>query len=320
MGITMKNIFIIILFASAILLGQTADKKFFTEKKVNGGAEKIGQYNFISYSVKSDAGKELYQIVDKVDYDVPLAKLEVFENGNSVLISSFSGMLTFIGNSGSKISTKKIIEKMPVEYERNMISVVDNEKLILLLNDPTSEYSLIYKYNSSGIRESEFSINKTNVNGIAFSEKLGQVYLSYVEWDNSGKPTELISIIDNNGKELATLDGNFEKGFYTESNQFVGYSNKSIICLDTEKMQLNFKNKVQENHINIDVTFNSGNLIVASAPNPELKDGKWLFKNPTITQLDTAGKVIEAKKIESKVFSEFGFKRMDGNKEFYMND
>ncbi len=76
----MKNIFVAIVLINATMLGQTLNKNFLVEKNIVGGAKKIGQYNFVNYSVKANNGKELYQIVDKVDYDIPYAKLEVFKN------------------------------------------------------------------------------------------------------------------------------------------------------------------------------------------------------------------------------------------------
>ena len=312
----MKNIFITILVTNAVIFGQTIDKNYVAEKKINGGAEKNGQYNFVTYSVKSNTGTELYQIVDKVDYDVPLAKLEVFENGSSVLISSFSGMLTFINNSGSEVSTKKIAENLSVEYERNILSVVDGESLILLLSNMKDGYSLIQTYSSNGNLEKEVSVDVSNINGIAFSQNLNQIYLSFVDWQTSGKPNKLMSIINNNGNELARLEANFENGFFTESNQFIGYSNNSLICFDGKNMVLNFQSKGEENKINIDATYNSGKVIVASAQEPILKDGKWLYQNPTVKQFDLKGNLVNSKVIKSNLFSEFGFKNINGKKEF----
>lgn len=312
----MKKIFFTVLLSSTIFLGQTIDNNYKVEKKIIGGAKKNSGYNLVTYSVKSNDGKELYQIVDKVDYDIPFAKVEVFENGGSVMINSFSGLLTFIDNTGSKFKIKKIAEDINIMYERNILSCVDGENLIILFSKPNSEYSVIQEYNSEGSLEREARVNIDNVNGVAFSQNLNQIYLSYVKWDDSNNPNKFIVIVNENGKEIKRLKANFENGFFTKDNQFIGRANKSVICFNGKRLQLNFKSKVEENYIILDVAYNSEEVIVASAQEPKLKAGKWMYQNPKIRKFDLEGNIVDSKLINSNQFTEFGFKNVNGTMKF----
>ncbi len=217
---------------------------------------------------------------------------------------------------GSKVKTSKIIENIPIEYERQLLSVVDGENLLILLTEPNKEYSIIKQYKFNGTFVNEIIVDFINVNGIAFTEKLNQIYLSYVKWDNLGKPQKNIVVYNNEGKILKNFESDFKQGFFTEDGKLIGYTNKSLICFDAKKLEIYFEYKLKQNYINLDVTYNSNKIFVASARQPILADGKWLYENPEISEYDLDGHLVESKEINSKPFTEYGFETLDGKINF----
>ncbi len=312
----MKNIFIILILLCGSIIGQPLNKKNVVTQKIVGGASKISGYNFVEYSVKSSDGKELYQIIDKVDYDIPYSKLEVFSDGSSVLISSFYGTLTFISNNGTKAKTVKIKNDVEVEYERSIKSVSDEDNLIVLFSEANDNYSTIKKYNSLGNVIDEFTVDLTDVNGIAYSKKINQLYLSHIKWKNSSELERKVTLLKSNGEVAKSYNAYFEKGFFTDDNKFIGLSNKSVFSINTVKLKLDYKVKADENSMFIDVTEDSSSILVAQAKNPELKEGKWYYKNPTIIKFDSAGKIIDKIEIDAELFSEFKFQKTNSYLEF----
>lgn len=306
----MRHIFFIILLFGGVIVGQTLTKSYKMESKIKGGATKVGEYNFIEYSVKSDDGKELYQIVDKIDYDIPYSKLEVFNNGSSVLVSSFYGMLTFISNDGTKTKNIKFLDDISIEYDRNILSVVDNNNLLVVLNGHNSKHSVIKIYDKNGMIKNEYTLDITEVNAIAYSEKLNQIILSYVNWGNSGEFTKQIAILDGDNKAIKISEANFQSGFYTKENKFVGISNKKVFVLNTSNMELLHLYTVDENHIIVGITEEDGGIIVVEANNPELKNGDWHYKNPQLLRLSYDGVVLMQNHLTQELLDEYSFYMM----------
>ena len=312
----MKNIFIILVILCGSIIGQPLNKSITATQKTIGGANEIGEYNFVEYSVKSNVGKELYKIVDKVDYDIPYSKLEVFSDGSSVLISSFYGTLTFISNDGTKTKSVKIKDNIKAKYERSIKSVSDKNILVVLLSEQNKSNSTIQRYNSSGNIINSFLVNITGVNGIAYSKSINQLYLSHIKWKNSGELDRRVTLLNSNGEVVKRFNTNFEKGFFTEDNIFVGVSNKSVFSFNTTKLELGYKIDADKKSILIDVTVIDSKLVVAQAENPELQKGEWYYKNPTIIKFNSAGKVIEKINLKTELFSEYKFQKSNTNLEF----
>ncbi len=316
----MKNIFIISVLLFGSIIGQSVNKSFVATQKIIGGASKISGYSFVEYSVKSNDGKELYQIVDKVDYDIPYSKLEVFSDGSSVLISSFYGTLTFISNNGTKAKTVKIKNDVEVEYERSIKSVSDRDNLVILFSEANDNYSTIKKYNSIGNLVDDFTVDLTDVNGIAYSKKINQLYLSHIKWKNSSELERKVALLNNNGEVVKTFNTNFENGFFTDDNRFIGKFNKSVFSINTVKLKLDYKVQAEENSLFFDVAGDGSSILVAQAKNPELKEGKWYYKNPIIIKLDSAGQIIDKIEIDTELFSEFKFQKTNSNLEFVVGE
>jgi hypothetical protein len=288
----MKNIIFGIMLLSVNLLGQSLEKKCYNERIVNGGAEKIGEYNLVEYSVKLENGEALYQIMDKVDYDVPYSKLEVFENGNSVLISAFYGTLTFINNNGTKGKSIKIKENLKVEYERNIQSVVDKKSVLILFQELNDKFSTIQKYDEDGTLQLELEIPITDIGGIAFSESLNQIFISHFNWSDSGELEKKVTILNSNGEILKSIKATFEKGFFTNDDQFIGFANKSIFLFNTNSKEVMFNEKLNSTKVVLDVSYSNREIIIALSNNPKLENGEWYYSNATIQKVSLAGDVL----------------------------
>ncbi len=312
----MKNVFLICLLLSGSIIAQSFKQDYRVEQNIKGGAKEIGEYNFVEYSVKSNDGAELYQIIDKVDYDIPYSKLEVFEDGSSVLISSFYGTLTFISNDGTETKNVKISDEIKVDYERSILSVVDKENVVILIDEQNGKISSIMKYRNNGVFEREIRIPIANVNGIAYSTKLNQIYISHIKWKNSGELNKRVTLMNSSGEVTKSFEASFEKGFFTDDNQFIGVSNKSIFSISTTELELKYEVKADTNSIFIDITEENNSIVLIQTKNPKLENGEWRYKNPTIKRIDSSGSIIKQTKYEVEDFSKYKFNRSQNNLEF----
>lgn len=312
----MKNIFIIIFLINSIIFAQSITKKYTVEEKIYGGSEFVGEYNIVVYSVKLSDGTLLYKISNKTDYDIPYSSIEVFDDGSSVLISAFYGTLTFFTNSGTKLSENKLRENIGVEYERSIKSVVDNNILLILFKEQNEKFSTIQKYNSDGELQRSLEIDVININSLAYSEAKNQIYLSHIEWDSRGSANKIVSLINEDGELMKSFNEEFEKGFFTEENLFIAFSNKSLLSINVENLEINFQKKMKNDELYIDVTATKNSIVTVTAKPPKLQNGKWHYKNPIIIKLDFSGKLIEKNEVETNSFSEYGFNRYNNDLEF----
>ncbi len=311
----MKNLFIIILLINSIVFAQSINKKYFVEKKISGGSKTVGEFNTVDYSIETTDNNVLYTISNKTDYDIPYSGIEVFNNGNSVLINSFYGTLTFFNNKGVKTKTTKLSDSLGFEYERNIRSVIDNNSLLVIFKEENKDYSFLQKYDSNGKLEKRLTLNETNITGIAYSESLDQIYISFIEWNNNGTANKKISLINEDGQLLKRYNDNFEKGYFAKGNRFIAFSNKSLLSINTQNLDVVFRNKSTTNKLYLDVTVINSNIVVAMASAPKLQNGKWVYNNSTILKLDSSGKIIERQNINA-AFSDFGFRKSGSTMQF----
>lgn len=300
--------FVIILLINSVIFTQSTNKKYFVEEKISGGSSIVGEYNIVEYSIKSDNNKLLYKISNKTDYDIPYSGIEVFNNGTSVLINAFHGTLTFFSNNGTILQKIKLRKDIGVEYERSIKSVVDANSLLISYKEQDKNFSIFQKYNYRGILEKSFEKEKTNISGLAYSESLNQIYISYIEWNSNGDMKKGISLVNEDGDLLTSYNASFETGFFTEKNQFIAFSNKSLISINTDNLRLNFQNRPAKDELYIDVTASMGSIIAAATKTPKLQNGKWYYKNPTIIKMDFSGKLLNKNEVKTSSFSDFGFK------------
>lgn len=311
----MKKIFIAILLINSIVFAQSINKKYFVEEEIYGGSKSVGEFNLVVYSIKTANNKLLYKISNKTDYDIPYSGIEVFDNGSSVLINAFYGTLTFFNSTGSKIKEAKLSESLGFEYERNIHTVVDNNSLLVVFREENKDHPILQKYSSSGMLEKNFKLNQTNINGVAYSEVLNQIYISSVKWNNSGEMSKEISLINGEGQLLKSYNANFEHGYFTDDNRFVAFSNKSLLAINTENLSVAFINKLTNNKLYLDVAESNGTIFAAAANAPKLQNGKWVYSNPTILKLNSNGKIFEKKNIDA-TFSGFGFRKIKTSVKF----
>jgi len=300
----MGKLLIIVLMLSLNVFGQTVNPKYTVKKNIIKTDNKIGRYNTIEYTVMQKDDKILYQIVDKVDYDIPFSKLQIFGNGNSVLLNAFYGKLTFINYNGAKVRTLNIQKDIEVEYERNILSVVDNNSLIIAFAIQNKDNSVIQIYNENGMLKNEFEISLLNINGIAFMEKLNKIFISNIVWNKYNEIEKKITIFDENGEVAKSFNLNFEKGFFTEDNKFIANTNKSVIAINANNLEIIFKTEMNNGSILLDVAYINKEIFYAFANTPTLANGKWFYENPTIININNRGKLIEEKSINKKTFSE----------------
>lgn len=292
---------------NSIAFTQSINKKYFVEEKISGGSKSVGEFNVVEYLIKTADNKLLYKLSNKTDYDIPYSGIEVFDDGSSVLINSFYGTLTFFSNSGSKIKQVKLSAALNFEYERNIRSVVDKNFLLVVLNDGNKNHSVLQKYSANGALEKSLKLNETNINGVAYSEALDQIYISFIKWNSNGAVNKEISLINEDGQLLKSYNANFEKGYFAGDNRFIAFSNKSLLSINTQNLDVVFLNKSKNDKLFLDVSVVNNNIIAATASAPKLQNGKWIYYNPTMLKLNSTGKIIEEKNIDA-AFSEFGFK------------
>jgi len=300
----MRKILIIVLMLIINIFGQSVNQKYSVKKNIIKTDNKIGHYNTIEYTVMQNDDKILYQIVDKVDYDIPFPKLQIFENGNSVLLNAFYGKLTFINGNGAKVKTLNIKKDIEVAYERNIISFVDNSSLIIAFTLQNEDNSVIQIYSDNGMLKNEFEISLININGIAFHEKLNKIFISSIVWNKHNVMEKRITVFNENGEVIKSLKSNFEKGFFTEDNKFIANTNKSLIVINANDSQIILKKEMNRESVLLDINYINKEILYAFAKTPTLANGKWFYENPTIISINEHGKLIDNKSVKIKKFSE----------------
>ena len=287
---------------TAVLIAQE-NKIYSTKRDVSGGAQKFDEKNALEYKVFENS-KKLYSINIELEYDIPFPKLEVFDNGYSVLINTFESSLTFFNKSGQELVKNKILKDLPVEYERSVYSTISKDLLAISLSQPKMEYSIIQIYNNQGQLISNWDLDEKYINGLAYSSISDLLAVSVYNWrENNLKKTTLF--FKSDGIEISRVPYNFTNGKFVENEIiFIGYANEILFVYDLEEIKINFKKSAIENGLILLAEYINGEVFILQAENPYLEKGIWYYKNPNINSFDVNGNLSLIYEIECKPFSE----------------
>lgn len=319
-----KNKFVrtfVFLGLSFILLGVALAQEgnnFVVERKVTGGANRFGKKNNIEFKVLKDQ-VGMYTVKYQVDYDLPIPELRVFDNGQSVLINSFDGTLTFFDANGTEFVKTKIFKGIGAKYERNIVAAIDEDRLAITLSQPGMKHVIFQIYSVDARLIEQWEIMQDFTNGLQYHKEKEIVAISVYSRQTGGLVKSVLFFNDQ-GKLLSKIYANFTIGKFIKGGQyFSGHTNKGYFLYNLNDKKIVFELKAPDGEIIIDMKYYDQTIAVITTPKPVLEDGKWYYQNPSINLFNTEGQILRSWKDTIPSFSTFGFKK-EGRKILFVTN
>ncbi|MCB9249604.1 MAG: hypothetical protein H6613_14185 [Ignavibacteriales bacterium] len=111
-----------------------------------------------------------------------------------------------------------------------------------------------------------------------------------------------LSIIFNRENNTSiNIDENFNNGSFSDSNSFLGFTNKTAFYFDLKNNKVLWKESLTDSEIYLDGISENTNAVLVKANVPNLTNGQWIYSNAKIISKDYFNVEKEIKEINSEV-------------------
>jgi Family of unknown function (DUF5711) len=260
--------------------------------------EKSDQQRVFHASVYNDSTR-IFSIVKDLNARCSIPKAIALNNGNLALLHSLEGVLEIYDNTSQLIFEKEFYS-LPPYREQNIKSTINDKGIVLLVSE--EQKNRIYIIDNFGIPIGEMNIEDGLLSGLATSRNSEIVAYSIMNWNNNElkSKTTLYNIGRNHFYDLPI---NFDSGIFNKTaDLFLGTTNKNSFCVDLNKEEILWQNKLLDDQIYLDAIFKNDDAILVQATDPKLINNKWVFENTKIVQKELSGNENILREIYDSVF------------------
>ncbi len=285
-------IYCILLFTRLSLNSYAQDIFSYSKKIGENDYSKIRELNISVYN--NDILS--YNFKKKLIPYQSIPEINVLKNGNLVLTYSQEGLVEFF--SGSKLLSAHHFYKTHQQNEQILLAAITNKDVIILVSEKNT--NIIYTLDLVGNLLDSTNINSGIVSGLASSDNGEFVAVSIYSWEAD---TIINSSLFLNGNKniFFQIDEKFDRGIFdSESNQFLGYTNKSSFCLDIVNHNLLWKEKLLTDEIYLTGIFENKHAVFIKGSTPIFKENKWTYPNLSVVSKDMLGNVKTLNKTNSE--------------------
>jgi len=243
---------------------------------------------------------ELFSIENMLGRNEPLPTAGVFDDGVMILVYSLSGRIVYYDTTGSVFATSDLNVEYNIEYESTVLLDMYKNLAGVLISSPVEPNSRLFLHKSNSERIGIIEAKGFNGSGLKFIDG-NRITASTYYW--------LDSLIENT--YFYTFDGNllgripirFDECDF-DNDYFLGYYNKKLFLVDLHNYEMIFEFEPREGEMIVSAKIIEEKIIISCSKYPDLKEGKWYYKNIRIEESDINGKKLDEKEIETEEFLE----------------
>ncbi|MBN2572262.1 MAG: hypothetical protein JXA68_09050 [Ignavibacteriales bacterium] len=264
--------------------------------------------NSAKYSLfKND--KELYSIEKLLDRNEPLPTAAVFEDGVLILVYSLSGRIVYYDSTGAIFASSDLNVEYSIEYESTVLIDVEGNSAAVLVSSPVEPNSRLFLHKSNAERINVIEVKGFQGSGLKFIDEKKIVASTYYWLDSLVENTFFYTI---DGDLLGKIPIRFDQCDF-DKDYFIGYYNKKAFLIDLHNYEMIFEFEPIEGEMIVSAKILEDKIIITSSKFPELKEGKWYYKNIRIEEFNKIGKKLNKKEIETSEYLEMEIIPDNGN-------
>lgn len=286
----MKKIFalsaIIILILPSIILPQS---KYATSLKIISG--KYFEERKIEIEVQKN-NVEFYKFYKILEPHYSIPQIEIFNNGNLILIHSLEGVAE-IYDTNSQLINNFEFYSLPPYNEQTLKFCKGKNSLGIIVSEDLQNYLKIV--NSNGYVNKEMRLEDGSISGFAISEDDNFIAVSTYIWDEGEiENKSLIQNLITNQK--ISIQHLFNSGIFEKStNNFIGYTNKSVFYFDINSKNIIWKKELSDQQLLLDVAYFNNNVFALYSSISVLSGSNWKYPNVKVTKIEKDGSEIITK-------------------------
>lgn len=290
---------LVICCAAAAPAQQSRNEEFSARIQTRGGAKNARDHNTWTATLVDKAGRQRYQIVKDIAFDVQFPSLSVANNGGSIVISAFDGVVEFFNPTGALTKTLLPFGKRTNDYEQHLKCSLAGDRAALIYSTTSGERSTVLMTDSHGNELWRSSLQGKNA-GEVFLSRNAQ-YLAAGSYTLGEKILRVTDVFDARGKRVASFPFLFRQADISAHGDIVlTEREKALFASLTGAHTPAQWSAPGSNQVITSVQFlgkaRYAALVLETA---ELPQGKIAYRDPNLIIFNEHGKEVARKKLIS---------------------
>ncbi len=248
------------------------------------GGQQMGSYNFTQHR------------------DDPLPQISFNATGSHLVIAQPAmARLIFLNNNGQTLHESSIFSEVPYSQERSFFMAASAETFVVLTQFmPSAPAKAIapvcLRFSTSGEEQWRRELPAGTAGGLAISDDgkliVASRYLVHVA-ENESRVESTISLLQHDGKLLATVDGLFRKAAFAKNNaRLLLMDRRQLRALEIPSgkvlWQVNLSRRAE---MFVDIAADAGqDKVFALAGYSVFKENRFVFENARLLGFDNTGR------------------------------
>jgi hypothetical protein len=290
----MKQVTLILfafVFSIEAVMAQTSRSgAFYAETEIKTAAAKYPELNSWTATVYARGGERKYQISRQVPYDVPYPTIYVANNGRSVLVISFDGLIEFYDRSGTLVRKISAFPLASPDYERVITCSIAGEVAAFDVSESQGTNARLILTDLEGHETQSTPLTGKHAGQVYISNSGSHLLAGSYSSDNEIKLTTVL--FDKLGKSIHEFEMLFRHADISEDDELVVVADRNrllIAGLDTRAPATHWTTGSTERVIT-DVKI-AGGFVAAVVEEIRIEAGKPVYVSPSLVVVDRKGQV-----------------------------
>lgn len=274
----------------AVIAQTSRSGDFYAETEIKAVAEKYPEMNLWTATVYARGAERKYQLSREVPYDVPYPAIYLPDDGRSMLVISFEGLIEFHNERGYRVRKLSPFPSSTPDYERVLTCSVAGGMAGFVVSESRGMNARLILTDLEGKEMQDIRLEGKHAGQVYISNTGSYVLAgSYSSDDGIRLSTALF---DESRKLIREFEISFRHADISEDDGLVVVADRSallIAALDARGPAVRWTTGSRERAIT-DVKF-VGGFAAAVVEGITIQAGKPVYDSPTLVVVDRTGQV-----------------------------
>lgn len=263
---------------------------FYAETEIRAEAEKYPEMNSWTTTVYARGGETRYKLSREVPYDVPFPTIYVADDGRSVLVISFDGLIEFHDQGGTLVRKISPFPLATTDYERVITCSVAGDRTAFVVSESRGTNARLIVTDLEGHETQNIQLTGEHAGQVFVSNSGSHVLAGSYSSDDKIRLSTVL--FDRLGKPIREFDLLFRHADISEDDELVVVADRNALLiagLDARGPAMRWTTG-STGKVITDVKV-VGRFAAAVVEAISMEEGKPVYNSPTLMVVDRTGQV-----------------------------
>jgi len=284
-------LFACVFWIEAVIAQTSRNGDFYAETEIRAAAEKYPEMNSWTATVYARGAERKYQLSREVPYDVPYPAIYLSDDGRSLLVISFDGLIEFYNERGNLVQKLLPFPSPTPDYERVITCSVAGDRAGFVVSESRGTNARLILTDLEGHEPQNIQLEGKHAGQVYVSNSSRHVLASSYSSDDKIKLSTFL--FDRLGKSIHEFDILFRHADISEDDELAVVADRNALLiagLDARAPAIRWTTGSTERVIT-DVKV-IGGFVAAVVEEISIEAGKPVYNSPSLMLVDRKGQVV----------------------------